>query len=64
MHPGILQNMNLNELRDLFIVKITELLKLTEQKNADGIRIRDLKQEIEYLQEIINLKKGLQASKN
>ena len=59
MQSDILQKMSLDELRDLFLVTVTEFMKLTEQRDADGYRIRDLKVDIEAIQEEINLKKIL-----
>jgi hypothetical protein len=57
MKSDIFLKMTLDEIRDIFLVKVEEFMKLTEQKNSDPFRIRDLKQEIERLQEIMNLER-------
>jgi hypothetical protein len=53
-----LDNMNLRSLCDLLVLKTTEFIVLLDQRNADGYKIRDLKLEVEKIQETINVKKS------
>jgi hypothetical protein len=61
MQPD-LENMNDHDLCDLLVVKTTEFLKIHDRKNADGYKIRDLKLEIEKIQETIKSNKSKRAS--
>jgi len=49
-HPA---QMELADLYHLLKIKTLELLSMIEQKSKDGIKMRDLKLEIEELQDII-----------
>lgn len=48
-----LQNMDLADLYHVLKIKTLELLTMIEAKSKDGIKMRDLKLEIEELQDII-----------
>jgi hypothetical protein len=52
-----LEDLSLNNLFDLLVSK-TELLLIAMEKNADGYRLRDLKAEVESIQEMIKTKKA------
>jgi len=56
-----LDNMNLQELCDLLAVKTTELMKLFDKRNEDGYKLRDLKLEVEKIQNTIKLRKTAQG---
>ena len=59
-----LDNMNLHELCDLLAVKTTELMKLFDERNEDGYKLRDLKLEVEKIQNTIKLRKTAQGASN
>lgn len=50
--------MNLHALSMLLIEKTGEYLKILEQKGIDGSKVRDLKLQIEIIQEIIELRRS------
>jgi hypothetical protein len=50
--------MNLHALSMLPIEKTGEYLKILEQKEIDGSKVRDLKLQIEIIQEIIELRRS------
>jgi hypothetical protein len=57
-----LENMNDRDLCDLLVVKTTEFIKLHDRRNADGYKLRDLKLEIEQIQDTIKSNKLKKAS--
>jgi hypothetical protein len=60
-----LSKLNIPDLCDLLAVKTMDLIKAIGQKNGgDGVKVRDLKSEVENLQELIKLKRLQLASLN
>lgn len=53
-----LDNMNLHDLCDLLVVKTSALLSVLHQKSENGFKIRNLKSEVEEIQEAIQSKKS------
>jgi hypothetical protein len=56
-----LDKFNLEELVRLLIEKTTEFLELMGEKNADAIKLRDLKLQIENLRAIIAYRRSLRV---
>ena len=55
----VFDKLSLDELIELLVKKTTEYIELMEQKNADAVRLRDLKIEIDKLHSIIAHRKSL-----
>ena len=58
LNDKYLENMNLRDLCDLLVVKTSELLSVLHQKGGNGFKIRDIKLEVEKIQETIKLKRS------
>ncbi|HEY2722748.1 MAG TPA: hypothetical protein VGI82_13530 [Chitinophagaceae bacterium] len=56
MKRETLEKITLNELRDLLVERTLQLLESMDQK-ADGLSLRDQKDEVELIREIINQKR-------
>ena len=52
---------NLEELVKLLVEKTTEYIELMAEKNTDGIKLRDLKLQIENLRAIITHRRSLKS---
>jgi hypothetical protein len=57
MQPD-LSHMSTHDLCDLLVVKTIEYLSVAKQKGVDGIKVRDLKLEIQAIEVAINEKKS------
>lgn len=55
----VFDKLSLDELIELLVKKTTEYIELMEQKNADAIRLRDLKLEIDQVHSIIAQRKSV-----
>jgi len=49
--------MNLRALSNLLIEKTSEYFEILQQKNVDGFKVRDLKLQMDTIQETIKLRK-------
>jgi hypothetical protein len=58
LNDTYLENMNLRDLCDLLVVKTSDLLSVLHQKGGNGFKIRDLKLEVEKIQETIKFKRS------
>jgi hypothetical protein len=52
-----LKDLTIEQLNDLLVHKTLRLLDLLDQKNADGVEYRDIKLEVECIQEAIREKR-------
>ncbi len=53
-----LDNMSIDDLCDLLVLKTDEFMKLLERRNSDGFTIRNLKLEVEKIQAAIESRKS------
>jgi hypothetical protein len=56
--------MDLHGLSMLLIEKTSEYLEILEQKETDGFKVRDLRLQIEIIQEVIELRRSEKLRNN
>lgn len=59
-----LENMNLQELYDLLAEKTVDFLQLLEKRNEGGFEIRDMRLEVEKIQDLIKQKESYEIQQN